>query len=117
MVARIERLRRERKLPPRLIVGELAQDGIEVSAVEGVTCTRREASPYLAYTVWVDAPADQRLSRGLSRDGSDHLEVWQRWMTWEDRFFAEDRTRERADLRVDGYPMIPHNPRTHLVTG
>ncbi len=32
VVARIEVLRRERKLPPRLIVEELALDGIEVSA-------------------------------------------------------------------------------------
>jgi len=32
VVARIERLRRDRKLPPRLIVDELAADGIEVSA-------------------------------------------------------------------------------------
>jgi transposase InsO family protein len=32
VVARIEALRRDRKLPPRLIVDELAADGIEVSA-------------------------------------------------------------------------------------
>jgi len=32
VVARIEVLRRDRKLPPRLIVAELAGDGIEVSA-------------------------------------------------------------------------------------
>jgi len=32
VVARIETLRRDRKLPPRLIVDELAADGIEVSA-------------------------------------------------------------------------------------
>jgi len=32
VVARVEKLRRDRKLPPRLIVAELAADGIEVSA-------------------------------------------------------------------------------------
>ncbi len=32
VVARVEALRRDRKLPPRLIVDELAADGIEVSA-------------------------------------------------------------------------------------
>lgn len=32
MVARIEVLRRDRKLPPRLIVAELAADSIEMSA-------------------------------------------------------------------------------------
>jgi len=33
VLQRIERLRRDRKLPPRLIVDELAADGVEVSAV------------------------------------------------------------------------------------
>jgi len=32
VIARVEKLRRDRKLPPRLIVDELAADGIEVSA-------------------------------------------------------------------------------------
>jgi len=35
VVARIEALRRDRKLPPRLIVDELAADGIHVSAAHG----------------------------------------------------------------------------------
>lgn len=98
------------------LAGWKVQPWAPVVLVEGVTCTRRAASPYLAYTVWVHAPADQRLSRGLNRDGNDHLDVWQRWMAWEDQFFSQDRTRERADLRVDGHPTTPHDPETHLVT-
>ena len=86
-----------------------------VVLVEGVTCTRREAAPRLAYAIWVEAPAPLRLSRGLARDGADHLDLWQRWMAWERGFFAADETRERADLRVDGDPAVPHDPETQLV--
>lgn len=95
--------------------GWKVQPWAPVVLVEGVTCARREASRYVAYTLWVEAPPEQRLSRGLRRDGNDHLDVWQRWMTWEKKFFAEDRTRERANLRVDGNPMIPHDPETQLI--
>jgi len=72
--------------------------------VEGVTCTRRETAERLAYSIWVEAPADQRLARGLARDhgqGYDVTALWVTWMAEEDAFFAADRTRERADLIVD----------------
>jgi uridine kinase len=70
---------------------------------EGVTCTRRETIGRLAYAVWVEAPASLRLARGLARDrafaGAEQL--WQRWMTEEERFFTADGARERADLIID----------------
>ncbi len=71
-----------------------------VVVVEGVTCTRRAAVPLLTYAIWVDAPADVRLSRGVQRDGEDYLDLWLQWMEQERSFFAADRTRERADLRI-----------------
>jgi uridine kinase len=64
--------------------------------VEGVTCTRR-GSP-VTYAVWVEAPYDVRLARGIERDGESHRELWLRWMEEEATFFAADGTRERADL-------------------
>ncbi len=70
--------------------------------VEGVTCTRREIADRLAVRVWVEAPADERLRRGLARDGESHRHLWERWMREEDAFFARDGTRERADVVVDG---------------
>lgn len=70
---------------------------------EGVTCTRRATIGRLAYAAWVDAPAPLRLARGLDRDrafaGADQL--WKRWMADEDRFFAGDGTRARADIIVE----------------
>ncbi|WP_449064339.1 hypothetical protein [Planomonospora algeriensis] len=43
----------------------------------------------------------------LARDGA-HLEPqWRTWMRAEDAWFAADRTRERADLLVDGMVDVP----------
>jgi hypothetical protein len=72
--------------------------------VEGVTCTRRETVGRLCYAAWVEAPATVRLARGLARDRSfpDAAERWARWMAEEDRFFAADGARDRADIIVPG---------------
>lgn len=71
--------------------------------LEGVTCTRRDTIGRLAYAVWVEAPAETRLARGMARDthfpGKEDL--WKQWMREEDEFFAADGTRERADCLVD----------------
>jgi uridine kinase len=71
--------------------------------LEGVTCTRRATIGRLAYAVWVEAPAELRLARGLARDTEfpGKEELWKRWMREEDEFFAADATRDRADIIVD----------------
>jgi len=72
--------------------------------LEGVTCTRRVVADRLACRVWVTAPADVRLARGLARDSDHHpgaRELWERWMAEEAEFFARDDTRVRADFVVD----------------
>jgi hypothetical protein len=71
--------------------------------LEGVTCTRRETIGRLAYAIWVEAPAEIRLARGMARDtrfpGKEDL--WRQWMRAEDEFFGADGTRQRADRIVD----------------
>ena len=84
--------------------------------VEGVTCTRLAAAHRLAYKIWVEAPEDLRLRRGLERDGTDHRQLWLTWMAEERETFAADGTRARADLRVSGNPTVRHDPETELVT-
>ena len=87
-----------------------------VVVLEGVTCTRRAARPHLAYSIWVETPGERRLERGIARDGADHHDLWQSWMRLERAFFAEDATKQRADLRVDGAPVVAHDPNTQIVT-
>ncbi|MFI5498213.1 AAA family ATPase [Nocardia asteroides] len=43
-----------------------------------------------------------RLARGLDRDGPQALPRWEQWMSAEDLHFAADRTRNHADVVVDG---------------
>jgi uridine kinase len=80
-----------------------AQPWTPTMILEGVTCTRRETIGRLAYTVWVDAPASLRLARGLARDsafgGAEQL--WRNRMAQEEKFFACDGARDRADLIID----------------
>ncbi len=74
-----------------------------VVIIEGVTCTRRETLGRLTYAAWVEAPASVRLARGLARDRAfaDAARLWERWLIEEERFFAADGTRDRADTIVD----------------
>jgi uridine kinase len=51
--------------------------------------------------VWVEAPAEVRLARGVSRDGEPLRAEWVRWMRLEAAFAATNRTRERADILLD----------------
>lgn len=80
-------------------------DPAPVVIVEGVSSARKGISPELSLIVFVNAPADLRFSRAMARDGDDSLAFrayLERWRSAEDRHFAADRTRERADLVVDG---------------
>ena len=86
-----------------------------VVILEGVSSARAAVTDRLSYAIWVEAPADVRLRRGLQRDGRAARPQWDRWMAEEDAFYAKDPVRDRADLMVDGDPALPHNPETELV--
>jgi uridine kinase len=72
-----------------------------VVVIEGVGSTRAAISDVLACRVWVDAPAAERLERGVARDGEAHRALWLAYMDREEEFFAADQTAERADVRLD----------------
>jgi hypothetical protein len=52
--------------------------------------------------VWVEAPDDVRLQRGLARDGEAMRPQWLAWMRAEADHFAAEATRDRADVLIDG---------------
>jgi uridine kinase len=70
--------------------------------LEGVGSAARPVDPWAVTRVWVEAPADLRLDRGIARDGRAMLEHWLRFQQTEEAHFASDGTRHRADLVVDG---------------
>ncbi|TFV91701.1 uridine kinase [Blastococcus sp. CT_GayMR20] len=75
--------------------------------VEGCGSSPRALDPWAVLRIWVEAPADLRLGRGLARDGDAMAAEWRRWQSTEAAEFAREDTRARADLRVDGAATSP----------
>jgi len=82
----------------------------DVLVVEGCGSARREADEVASLRVWVAAPDDLRLARGLARDGAAARDHWTAWMADERAHFARERTRERADLRIDEHGRLVDPP-------
>lgn len=73
-----------------------------VLVLEGVGAAARSVDPHASLRIWVEAPPELRLARGVARDGEALRPQWLRWVEHEAAHFAADRTRERADVLVDG---------------
>lgn len=74
----------------------------EVLVVEGCGSAPRALDGRATLTVFVEAPPDLRLARGLARDGDEQRPRWVRWMAEEAEHFVREATRDRADVVVDG---------------
>lgn len=79
----------------------------EVLVVEGCASSPRAAQPFTSRLLWVEAPPAVALARGLDRPGIDLGRHLLAWRGIEAAHFAEQDTRQRADLRVDGDPAEP----------
>ena len=86
---------------------------VDLLVLEGVGAGALDFARHITTLVWVDAPRDVRLGRGVARDielygpadaGEELRGRWLRWMADEDALLAEHRTRARADLEVPGAP-------------
>ncbi|SEG31667.1 Uridine kinase [Nonomuraea solani] len=71
-----------------------------VLVIEGVGTARASVAELLAFGVWVEAPEAVRFERVLERDGGALEPRWREWFAAERAWFAEDGTRERADLVI-----------------
>jgi uridine kinase len=74
----------------------------EFVVLEGVSASREAFRPYLTYSIWVETPREQRLERGLERDGGDARAQWEEWMAGEDAYIERERPHERADAVLSG---------------
>ncbi|MEX0664410.1 MAG: hypothetical protein WD598_06515 [Acidimicrobiia bacterium] len=86
-----------------------------VVIIEGVSSSRSEWADRLAFAVWVEAPPDLRLKRGLERDGAEAQDAWVTWMAAEDSYVARDDPLSRVDIVVDGAPTLDHDPEREFV--
>lgn len=66
--------------------------------LEGVGSWSPAIAPWVGALVWVEAPSDLRLARGIARDGEEIRPHWLRWRHDEADLFARLATRDHADL-------------------
>jgi uridine kinase len=84
---------------------------VDLLVIEGVGSGGAAYADATTCLVWVEAPADERLRRGLERDGEAVRAQWLAFMADEEAMFARERTRARADVIVDGTGATPPSVR------
>ena len=93
------------------VAGEFAErvvvDPAPLLVLEGVGCGASRFADLVTVLVWVEAPDDLRMERGIARDGDAFAPHWEQWAVDEAEVFARERTRERADVRIDGAQPYP----------
>lgn len=72
----------------------------DVLVLDGCGSGALPLAPSTSLLVWVEAPRDVRIARGVARDGEQVLTQWLAWMDHEQAHFATNDTRERADVRL-----------------
>jgi energy-coupling factor transporter ATP-binding protein EcfA2 len=70
--------------------------------LEGVGSGSGCVADLVTVLAWVEVPYELRMERGLERGGIGVAEHWRQWAVDEQELFARERTRERADLVLDG---------------
>lgn len=68
--------------------------------IEGVGSGSRSHTGWHTVLVWIETDDEQRLARGMARDGEGMRAHWEQWMREEVGLFARERTRDRADVVV-----------------
>lgn len=68
--------------------------------LEGVGASHSNIASRRATLIWVDAPPEVCLTRGLERDGETMRDHWVSWKRREAVFFETNSVRERADVEV-----------------
>jgi uridine kinase len=74
----------------------------EVLLLEGVGSGSVRLDLHLSLLVWIEVEREERVRRGVERDGVDVLPRWLAWMEHEEAEHARQRTRDRADLLLRG---------------
>lgn len=79
----------------------------DLVVLEGVGSGDPGYADRVSVLVYVEAPEEVRLRRGLERDGPALEGRWRAWVLEEAALHHRDRTRERADVLVDGMTGVP----------
>ena len=82
-----------------------------IVVVEGVCALHRALRESYAVRIWVEAPYDVRLARGIARDGEAARSTWvDVWMPSEERYVQRDDPASCAHLVIDTGEESPFDP-------
>jgi uridine kinase len=82
--------------------GERTVEPAGVVVVEGVCALHRTLRDAYAVRIWIEAPYEVRLARGVARDGEAARSTWvDVWMPAEDRYVERDNPVASAHLVID----------------
>lgn len=70
--------------------------------VEGVYSISNQLYNKYDIKIFVECNRELRLKRGLERDGESALDFWEQWMIGEEKYFQEQKPRDRADFTISG---------------
>jgi uridine kinase len=74
-----------------------------IVVIEGVCALHRDFRDAYDLRIWVEAPREVRLARGVARDGEQSRERWENvWMPREDAYVERDDPVSSAHVVVDG---------------
>lgn len=74
-----------------------------VVIIEGLEVIQHRFNDVYDYKIWIDCDIDLRLERGVERDGEEMHSLWANyWLPFDEHYRDKQKTRERADLIVDG---------------
>lgn len=79
---------------------DIPAEGVVV--IEGIYVLREELRDFYDYTIWVTAPRELRLARGLERDGENKRDWWEKWMALEDCYVEAQHPEQSVDRVVNG---------------
>jgi uridine kinase len=75
-----------------------------VIVIEGVCALHTMFREAYDLRVWVEAPRELRLARGIARGGEGARRIWEeKWMPSEDRYVERDDPLSAADMIADGF--------------
>lgn len=74
--------------------------------IEGCTSATMLVDKFDPFIIWVEAPDDTRLARGLARDGAHMRAQWLQFMADETRIYQRNKTKSRAHVRLNELGQI-----------
>ena len=57
---------------------------------------------YIAFSIWIETPRQERLRRGLERDGEAARAQWEEGMAREDEYMEHEHPVQKVDLVLNG---------------